>query len=94
LPILQPLIGMDKGEIADAAARIGTFETSIIPDQDCCQLFVPRHPSTRADPAAVEEAEGRFDVPALVAQAVARAERVAEHFPPRIAEGRAMEQGA
>jgi len=94
LPILQPLIGMDKGEITDAAARIGTFETSIIPDQDCCQLFVPRHPSTRADPAAVEEAEGRFDVPALVAQAVARAERVAEHFPPRVAEGRAMEQGA
>jgi len=94
LPILQPLIGMDKGEIADEAGRIGTFETSIIPDQDCCQLFVPRHPATRADPAAVEEAEARFDVPALVAQAVARAERVEEHFPPRVAERRAMEQGA
>ena len=87
MPILQPLIGMDKSEIAAEAARIGTFETSIIPDQDCCQLFVPRHPSTRADPGAVAAAEERFDVPGLVAQAVARTERVCERFLPRAAEG-------
>ena len=87
MPILQPLIGMDKSEIAAEAARIGTFETSIIPDQDCCQLFVPRHPSTRADPRAVAAAEERFDVPGLVAQAVTRTERVRERFLPRAAEG-------
>jgi len=87
MPILQPLIGMDKSEIAAEAARIGTFETSIIPDQDCCQLFVPRHPSTRADPRAVAAAEERFDVPGLVAQAVTCTERVRERFLPRAAEG-------
>jgi thiamine biosynthesis protein ThiI len=70
LPLLRPLIGMDKGEIADEAARIGTFETSVIPDQDCCSLFVPRHPSTRAQPAEVAHAERPLDVPALVALAL------------------------
>jgi thiamine biosynthesis protein ThiI len=67
LPVLRPLIGMDKGEISDAAAVIGTLETSIVPDQDCCQLFVPRHPTTHAAPAAVHRAERALDVPALVA---------------------------
>ena len=47
LPILRPLIGMDKIEITNEAQQIGTFETSIEPDQDCCTLFVPRHPNTR-----------------------------------------------
>ena len=47
LPLLRPLIGMDKIEITDQAQAIGTFETSIEPDQDCCTLFVPAHPSTR-----------------------------------------------
>jgi thiamine biosynthesis protein ThiI len=76
LPVLRPLVGMDKNEIASEAARIGTYDISIIPDQDCCQLFVPRHPSTRAQPAEVEAAEQRFDVAALVAQAVAGTEHV------------------
>src|SRR5262245_3593475 len=53
LPVLQPLIGSDKGEITIQAERLGTYETSVIPDQDCCSLFVPRHPSTRAQPAEV-----------------------------------------
>ena len=48
LSILRPLVGMDKQEIIDQARRIGTFETSATPDQDCCQLFVPRHPATKA----------------------------------------------
>jgi thiamine biosynthesis protein ThiI len=48
LPILRPLVGMDKQEIIDQARRIGTFEISSIPDQDCCQLFVPKHPATKA----------------------------------------------
>jgi thiamine biosynthesis protein ThiI len=78
LPVLRPLIGMDKGEITAEAERIGTFETSIIADQDCCQLFVPRHPATRAEPEEVADAETRYDVAALTAQAVAATERV--HF--------------
>ena len=48
LPILRPLVGMDKQEIIDQARRIGTFDISSIPDQDCCQLFVPKHPATKA----------------------------------------------
>ena len=81
LPVLRPLVGMDKGEIAAEAERIGTFETSIIPDQDCCQLFTPRHPATRAQPAEVAAAERLLDVPSLVALAVAGAERVHAEFP-------------
>ena len=65
LPILRPLVGMDKQEIIDQARRIGTFEISSIPDQDCCQLFVPKHPATKAKPWEVEEAESRFDVTEL-----------------------------
>jgi len=65
LPILRPLVGMDKQEIIDQARRIGTFEISSIPDQDCCQLFVPKHPATKATPREVEEAESRFDVTEL-----------------------------
>jgi thiamine biosynthesis protein ThiI len=67
---------MDKNEITAAATRIGTFETSIIPDQDCCSLFVPRHPATRAHLDEVLALERRLDPPALVAQAFAAAERV------------------
>ena len=49
MPILRPLIGDDKVEIVDLARRIGTYEISIQPDQDCCSLFVPKHPETRAN---------------------------------------------
>ena len=82
-PVLRPLIGMDKGEISAEAARIGTLETSEMPDQDCCTLFTPRHPSTRARLDEVQAAEARLDVAALVAQAVDGAERLAFHFPER-----------
>jgi thiamine biosynthesis protein ThiI len=76
MPLLRPLIGMDKNEIADEAVRIGTYETSIIPDQDCCQLFVPRHPAIHAQASEVRAAEARFDVAGLVALAVEGTERV------------------
>ncbi len=76
LPVLRPLVGMDKSEITAEAERIGTFETSIIPDQDCCTLFTPRHPATRSDAGEVAALEARFAVEALVAQAVAATERV------------------
>ncbi len=66
LPILRPLVGMDKQEIVDQARRIGTFETSSIPDQDCCQLFVPKHPATKARIDDVEADEAKFDIQELV----------------------------
>ncbi len=70
LPLFRPLIGMDKLEISTEAERLGTFEISIEPDQDCCSLFVPRHPTTRARLAAIEAAESALDVPRLIAVAV------------------------
>jgi len=73
LPVLRPLIGTDKLEITDEARRLGTFETSIEPDADCCTLFVPRHPATRMTEAEVQGAEGDRVVPALVAQGAANA---------------------
>jgi tRNA uracil 4-sulfurtransferase len=81
LPVLRPLVGMDKGEIADEAMRIGSYETSIIPDQDCCTLFTPRHPATRARLDDVLAAEARLDVPALVELAVRATERLRLRYP-------------
>lgn len=71
LPILRPLVGMDKAEITRDAERLGTYSTSIIPDDDCCTLFTPRHPATRATRPSVEAAEARLDVRALVDRALA-----------------------
>jgi len=79
--ILRPLVGMDKQEIIDQARRIGTFDTSIIPDQDCCQLFVPPHPATKAKLPDVEEAEARLDVQALTQLGVEEAEIEEFRFP-------------
>jgi tRNA uracil 4-sulfurtransferase len=83
LPIMRPLVGMDKNEIIEQARRLETFETSIIPDQDCCTLFVPRHPETHARVEEVEEAESALDVQPMVAEAVNGAERVELTFPAR-----------
>ncbi|MFH1559977.1 MAG: tRNA uracil 4-sulfurtransferase ThiI [Chloroflexota bacterium] len=74
LPILSPLIGMDKQEIIEEALRIGTYPISIIPDEDCCTLFVPRHPVTRSTTEEVERLESALDIPTLVERAVAQAE--------------------
>ncbi|MGE5061720.1 MAG: tRNA uracil 4-sulfurtransferase ThiI [Betaproteobacteria bacterium] len=73
LPILRPLVGMDKQEIIDQARRIGTFEISSIPDQDCCQLFVPAHPATKAHFTAVEEDEAKLATAELVRYGVENA---------------------
>src|SRR6185437_10447432 len=81
LPILRPLVGMDKQEIIDEARRIGTFEISSIPDQDCCQLFVPKHPATKARLDEVEEAEAHFNVTDLVRYGLAGATREEFNFP-------------
>jgi thiamine biosynthesis protein ThiI len=83
--VLRPLVGMDKNEIIHQATRIGTFATSILPDQDCCSLFTPPHPTTKATIAEVEAAERLLDVPGLVAQGVAGAVRERFVFPPALA---------
>ena len=70
LPVLRPLIGMDKEEITAEAQRLGTYPISIIPDEDCCQLFTPKHPSTRARLADIERLEAELPVDDLVRQAV------------------------
>jgi thiamine biosynthesis protein ThiI len=70
LPIFRPLIGMDKDEIMAEAMRLGTYPISIIPDQDCCTLFTPRNPLTRARLADIEAAEQALPVEALVDRAV------------------------
>jgi thiamine biosynthesis protein ThiI len=81
LPVLRPLVGMDKEEITADAQRLGTYETSIIPDEDCCTLFTPRFPATRASFDAVERAERDLDVAGLVAAAVEAATAEVFRFP-------------
>jgi thiamine biosynthesis protein ThiI len=73
LPIFRPLIGMDKDEIMAEAARLGTYPISIIPDQDCCTLFTPRNPLTRAKLSEIETAEQALPIDELVERAVREA---------------------
>ncbi|MEE9172714.1 MAG: tRNA uracil 4-sulfurtransferase ThiI [candidate division NC10 bacterium] len=73
LLVLRPLVGMDKEEISDQARGIGTYEISIQPDQDCCTLFVPRHPATRATVEEIARAELTLDIDRLVKIGVERA---------------------
>jgi thiamine biosynthesis protein ThiI len=81
LPILRPLIGMDKVEITRQAERIGTFTTSIEPDQDCCSLFTPPHPSTKTRIDDIRKIERTFDIGALVKQGLEKAELCEFTFP-------------
>ena len=76
LPVLQPLIGMDKTDIIRYAREIGTFETSILPYEDCCTVFTPRHPKTRPTVAEVAEVESVMDIEGLVREAVEGIERI------------------
>ncbi len=76
LPILRPLLGFDKQEIVEKAARIGTYETSIQPYDDCCSLFLPKHPATRASASALARAEAGLDTGAMAEQLAGGAERV------------------
>ena len=81
MPVLRPLIGMDKDEIPLEAQRLGTYAVSIIPDQDCCTLFTPRHPSTRARRAEVEAAEQALPIDQIVEQAAGEAAMESFRFP-------------
>ena len=76
LPVLQPLIGLDKEEIVQLSRKIGTFDTSILPYEDCCTVFTPRHPRTRPKPGEVAAAESVLDVNALVEEALPGIERI------------------
>ena len=69
IPVLRPLIGMDKSEIIKISEKIDTYEISIEPYEDCCTVFTPKHPRTKPDLVAVEKAEKRLDVEALVNEA-------------------------
>ena len=70
-PVLRPLIGMDKVDIIHMSRKIGTYDTSILPYEDCCTVFTPRHPATRPALAEVEAAEAALDVETLCAEAFA-----------------------
>jgi len=80
--ILRPLVTSDKEEITQEAIRLGTYKTSIIPDQDCCTLFTPPNPATRASLAAVRKAESALDVEALIARALEETVVEERRFPP------------
>ena len=82
LPVFRPCIGMDKEEIIQIARRIGTFETSIQPYEDCCTVFTPKHPRTRPELAKVIEQEKKLDFDALVEEALESAwvERIRTEF--------------
>ena len=75
MPIFHPLIGMDKEEIVTVARRIGTLETSILPYEDCCTVFTPKHPKTKPVLAQVEAEEQKLDVEGLIARAIANTEK-------------------
>jgi thiamine biosynthesis protein ThiI len=70
LPILRPLIGMDKQEIVGQAIALGTYDISIVPDQDCCTLFVPHNPTVRADSEVIARIEASLDIHGLIQQGI------------------------
>ena len=76
LPVLQPLIGMDKEEIVRLARRIGTFDTSILPYEDCCTVFTPKHPKTKPKVHEVAALESVLDIEGLVDEALSGIERI------------------
>jgi thiamine biosynthesis protein ThiI len=87
LLVFRPLIGMDKEEIIAEAREMGTFEISIEPDQDCCQLFVPEHPTTRAKLEEVLTAENKLPISELVELALHKTREEQFSFPPSLTTG-------
>ncbi len=76
LPVLRPVVGMDKEDIVQISRKIGTFETSILPYEDCCTVFTPKHPRLRPTLEELEAAEAPLDIEAMVQAAVDGIERV------------------
>lgn len=79
-PVFRPLIGMDKEEIVTIARKIGTMETSILPYEDCCTVFTPKHPKTKPNLKAVEEAEQKMEMEALINRALEQVEKVTVRY--------------
>ena len=79
LPVLRPLIGFDKEQIIELARKLDTFETSILPYEDCCTVFTPRHPRTKPTLEEIAAAEAVLDVEGLCREALAKRERIAIH---------------
>ena len=82
----RQLLTLDKAEIIQEAQGIDTYDISIVPDQDCCTLFVPRHPATRAVLAHIEAAEAKLDMSVLIDIALAKLQTHDYHFPPALAD--------
>ena len=76
VPIFMPLVGMDKEEIVTIARKIGTLETSVLPYEDCCTVFTPKHPKTKPTLGQVLHAERKLDREALIAQALETVEKI------------------
>lgn len=76
MPVLRPLIGMDKIEIIERSKEIGTFETSILPYEDCCTVFTPAHPTTNPKLATIEKSEAKLDVESLIEESLAGVEKI------------------
>ncbi len=76
MPVFRPLIGLDKLEIIQMATRVGTYETSILPYEDCCTVFTPRHPATKPKLEDIEKAEALLDCEALIDEAITNTEEV------------------
>ena len=76
IPIFMPLIGMDKEEIISIARKIGTFETAILPYEDCCTVFTPKHPKTKPTLGQLLKAEQNLDREALITRALENIEKV------------------
>ena len=76
IPVFRPLIGFDKDEIIEISQRIGAFETSILPYEDCCTIFLPKRPVTKPRLSAVEKVESALDVETLVNNALQNIETV------------------
>ena len=76
LPVLRPCVGMDKEEIVQISRKIGTYDTSILPYEDCCTVFTPRHPRLRPMLSEMDYAEEKLDIEAMVKEAVENIERI------------------
>ena len=69
-PVFRPVIGMDKKEIVEVARKIDTFETSILPYEDCCTVFTPKHPKTKPLISEAEAAESSYDFAPMIEEAI------------------------
>ncbi len=75
-PVFRPLIGMDKNDVVNISRKIGTYETSILPFEDCCTIFVAKHPKTRPGLEDIKKSENLLDVDTLISEAIKKTEAI------------------